>query len=279
MKRSPTSHVYGFTLVELLVVVGIIGLLIAILLPALSKAREQAMIVKCSTQLRSIGQACYLYSANNKGFLPTIPAPQSYWLWDVSTGTRDALILVKDGSTMAAAGSRRALYCPLFYEQNVDNLWNYGGYTVLGYCLMINRTTVTGGVVTDIPMGTLGNRKWLRRINDKFTAADVAAAIAAPLTQPSWVVLKEKPRVLGPAELELAADGTISSNDKPYVTWAGYGGSNVRHVSSHLVKGQPAGGNILFLDGHVTFRPFKEMAFRHMPRDAGSITAKNRFYF
>lgn len=76
----------GFTLIELLVVVAIIALLMAILMPSLAKAREQAKGTKCLAQLRSYGTAQLTYSQEyNLWAVPLLdapydnPYPKSYW--------------------------------------------------------------------------------------------------------------------------------------------------------------------------------------------------------
>jgi prepilin-type N-terminal cleavage/methylation domain-containing protein/prepilin-type processing-associated H-X9-DG protein len=71
MMEHPRKHnVSGFTLVELLVVIGIIALLISILLPSLAKARKSANAVKCAANLRSIMQGVHMYAAQNKDYYP-----------------------------------------------------------------------------------------------------------------------------------------------------------------------------------------------------------------
>src|SRR5262245_24441207 len=82
----------GFTLVELLVVIGIIAVLVGILLPALQKARRAANGVKCSSNMRQIASAMLLYINTNKGKFPITSAnggvsavyPQGvYWANDL----------------------------------------------------------------------------------------------------------------------------------------------------------------------------------------------------
>jgi prepilin-type N-terminal cleavage/methylation domain-containing protein/prepilin-type processing-associated H-X9-DG protein len=74
---SATTRRAGFTLVELLVVIGIIALLIAILLPSLSAARESAASVKSLSNLRNLGVGLQQYKNANRGFYPAHSSPSS----------------------------------------------------------------------------------------------------------------------------------------------------------------------------------------------------------
>lgn len=68
-RRAPVSRFTAFTLIELLVVIGIIALLVALLLPALNKARRQAATLQCASNMRQIAMAVMQYDSDNSGHL------------------------------------------------------------------------------------------------------------------------------------------------------------------------------------------------------------------
>src|SRR5438045_8696897 len=67
---DPSRRRRGFTLVEVLVVIGIIAVLIGILLPVINKSRQASITLKCQTQLRQMYHGISMYAVDNKGRLP-----------------------------------------------------------------------------------------------------------------------------------------------------------------------------------------------------------------
>lgn len=85
-ERKPIRASHGFTLVELLVVIGIIGVLTAILLPALNKVILAAHTAACLSNVRQISLAIQMYASDNRGGLPRFAASQSQTTFAQGTG-------------------------------------------------------------------------------------------------------------------------------------------------------------------------------------------------
>ncbi|MDB5290726.1 MAG: epsG 2 [Phycisphaerales bacterium] len=119
-----TSRGWGFTLVELLVVIGIIALLISILLPVLSRAREQAKRVQCLSNMRQLGMAVLMYANEHHDLMPAGAEgpPQIRWDWvywdptsspfnDLSEGPVAPYMSITRGSNNKT-NPAQILFCP-----------------------------------------------------------------------------------------------------------------------------------------------------------------------
>jgi prepilin-type N-terminal cleavage/methylation domain-containing protein/prepilin-type processing-associated H-X9-DG protein len=128
MSRRHTSH-RAFTLVELLVVIGIIALLISMLLPALNKARQAAETASCLAQMRSLGQAAAIYQAQYRGATP----PLAQWCNGPFSGNAFrgfnlwGLLNVKAGSVAAVCPTALKMEPPTWTVANngVRALYSY----------------------------------------------------------------------------------------------------------------------------------------------------------
>jgi len=115
-RRNPQSS--AFTLIEVLVVVAIIALLISILLPSLATAREQARMVACQANLKSVATAFVTFSSENKGRLPGVRSQRMdghpvSWIGEYEDNTTGQVVQPTRGALWRHMGRQAAGYiCP-----------------------------------------------------------------------------------------------------------------------------------------------------------------------
>lgn len=150
----------GFTMVELLVVIGLIVLLMSIGFQALQSAIRKAQIVSCTTNLHNVSQGIVAYGAQHEGNLPiAVNAP---WMWNWSTNTVVAL--------KTYVGDRKMWFCPSsgeigYVQYDWETYTNNHSYSISSYFNMLKRTTQG-------PSAASGRVIWLTNIRDAGISSD-----------------------------------------------------------------------------------------------------------
>ena len=197
MKPTCKSVNRAFTLVELLVVIGIIALLISILLPALSKARDSANTVKCLANIRSLAQGALMYANSNKGCI--LPAQ-----YQTKLGTDQANLdgdsawpnLLVEGGYIQAADSKgktnavtnTAFYCPSAREDMADVTAILGNSTAIPSSRQDDRGSMTVRYYSHTSLTSTDC--WFGINGDIFTPTTTgypAVATGLPLRRICWV--------------------------------------------------------------------------------------------
>ncbi len=246
----------AFTLIELLVVIAIIAILAAMLLPALSSAKERAKRMQDLNNFHQIEIAMNVYTGDFKDKLPVFTSGSgAAWAWDLPNPVADNML--------ASGLTKKALYDPGTEPKYTDTenwsgttlgtLWNFaGGFHIIGYSLAINE-------VDPITKQNLG---FLDPTNQNKTL------------QPESITLPTGSILVPVTERVLIADAILSdtanksagfpADNNNYNTVAG--GFRLTHTSPHIKNGVPTGGGAGYKDGHAVWHKFKDPVNPMTPR-------------
>jgi prepilin-type N-terminal cleavage/methylation domain-containing protein len=244
----------GFTLIELLVVIAIIAILMAILLPALRRVKEQARQRSCAMRIRQHLFALNMYADENASKLP-LPTNLGYWLQDIAPDTVN--FMLSTGLTReifyCPANSNHQKYNDMFWKY-ANNSWNGSrfrndgpndGYIVSGYCYILHSTR--------------GNKIYR---NGGTAETEKITLYEKDNEQKVWLGTNQEGH---PASRELVVDsimgepqnGTLYGRNFGQVHGGIFDQYQVYDQTSHLKSDEePLGGNVGFLDSHTEWRHF-----------------------
>ena len=250
----------GFTLIEVLVVIGIIALLLAILLPTMERVRHRAYIANCGSNLRQIGQYLSLYANEHHGQLPrTVYVPGAPVQYGTGGAAADPFLPGGPAANDISAAvflllraqhiPPNLLYCPYndvneFESEPADpntraNFTNYRKN--LGYSF--------ANPYPDAAAATSGY-KWLGRLGAEFAlAADINPGtkppyndVATPTASSPWPAMKKanSPNHERDGQNVLYGDGHVAWTHNPF---CGVGADNIYVNANRQVDASPVDKN------------------------------------
>jgi prepilin-type N-terminal cleavage/methylation domain-containing protein/prepilin-type processing-associated H-X9-DG protein len=253
----------GFTLVELLVVIGIIALLISILLPSLNRARETANRVKCASNLRQIGQAILLYSNDSKG-----PYPRTIYVGGPSPMTISTTGINVQGysaSTADVPTTSNGITDPfnLPAAANVASAGGYDNNVPQALYLLLRTEDITSAVfvcpssnaTADVYGG--GTNTALNQVNFSNIQNNLSYSYACPY--PDTTALGSGFKMVQGLEptFAVAADinpGTTGNSGNDNVCFPNTSSSGLQMQEGNSNNHGKQGQNVLYGDGHVEFQ-------------------------